>query len=234
MSRPQASPHQAVAPTPAAAIMPASYSSKEEAANTLTHLFGALLSVAALIALLVPSVQQADPWRIISFSIYGSSMFLLFLASSAYHYAVAPQLKARLKTLDHCAIFLLIAGTYTPLLLVEMRGPLGWTIFAIVWTMAVVGILAKLYWAERFKKISLFFYLTMGWLIVFSGDELLGKLSSDALYWLIGGGLSYSIGAIFYANKRIPYNHAIWHLFVLAGSACHFVTIYKYVLPLHA
>ncbi|MFT5807321.1 MAG: hemolysin III, partial [Moritella dasanensis] len=179
------------------------------------------------------SIQQADPWRITSFSIYGISMFLLFFASSAYHYATNPATKAKLKTLDHCAIFLLIAGTYTPLLLIELRGVLGWSIFGIVWSMALIGIIAKVYWAERFKKISLFFYLIMGWLIVFSGDELLGKLATGALYWLIAGGLAYSIGAIFYANKRIPYNHAIWHIFVLLGSACHFVSIYFYVLPAH-
>jgi len=209
----------------------APYSVKEEAANTCSHFIGALLSIAALIALLVPSIQQADPWRIASFSIYGISMFLLFFASSAYHYATNPALKAKLKTLDHCAIFLLIAGTYTPLLLIELRGTLGWSIFGVVWSMAIFGIIAKVYWAERFKKVSLFFYLTMGWLIVFSGDELLGKLATGALYWLLAGGLAYSIGAIFYANKRIPYNHAIWHIFVLLGSACHFITIYLYVLP---
>jgi hemolysin III len=209
----------------------APYSVKEEAANTWSHLFGALLSIAALIALLIPSIEQADPWRIASFSIYGISMFLLFFASSAYHYATVPAMKAKLKTLDHCAIFLLIAGTYTPLLLIELRGTLGWSIFAIVWSMAIFGIIAKLYWAERFKKVSLFFYLIMGWLIVFAGDELLGKLDTGALYWLFAGGLAYSVGAIFYANKRIPYNHAIWHIFVLLGSACHFVTIYLYVLP---
>jgi len=211
----------------------APYSVKEEAANTWSHIIGALLSIAALIALLLPSIQQADPWRITSFSIYGTSMFLLFFASSAYHYATNPATKSKLKTLDHCAIFLLIAGTYTPLLLIELRGTLGWSIFAVVWTMAIFGIIAKLYWAERFKKISLFFYLLMGWLIVFAGDELLGKLATGALYWLIAGGLAYSIGALFYANKRIPYNHAIWHLFVLIGSACHFVTIYLYVLPVN-
>ncbi len=211
----------------------APYSVKEEVANTFSHVIGALLSIAALIALLVPSIQQADPWRITSFSIYGISMFLLFFASSAYHYASDPAIKATLKTLDHCAIFLLIAGTYTPLLLIELRGVLGWSIFAVVWSMALIGIIAKIYWAERFKKVSLFFYLSMGWLIVFSGDELLGKLATGALYWLIAGGLAYSIGAIFYANKRIPYNHAIWHIFVLLGSACHFVTIYLYVLPVN-
>ncbi|MGC3833311.1 PAQR family membrane homeostasis protein TrhA [Moritella viscosa] len=190
-----------------------------------------MLHLAALIALLVPSIQQADPWRITSFSIYGISMFLLFFASSAYHYASNPATKAKLKTLDHCAIFLLIAGTYTPLLLIELRGVLGWSIFGVVWSMALFGIITKVYWAERFKKVSLFFYLIMGWLIVFSGDELLGKLATGALYWLIAGGVAYSIGAIFYANKRIPYNHAIWHIFVLLGSACHFITIYLYILP---
>ncbi|SGY90923.1 PAQR family membrane homeostasis protein TrhA [Moritella viscosa] len=209
----------------------APYSAKEEATNTWSHIIGVLLSIAALIALLVPSIQQADPWRITSFSIYGISMFLLFFASSAYHYASNPATKAKLKTLDHCAIFLLIAGTYTPLLLIELRGVLGWSIFGVVWSMALFGIIAKVYWAERFKKVSLFFYLIMGWLIVFSGDELLGKLATGALYWLIAGGVAYSIGAIFYANKRIPYNHAIWHIFVLLGSACHFITIYLYILP---
>ncbi|GIC77967.1 hemolysin III family protein [Moritella sp. F3] len=230
------SPRPITSPTPIIATadtIAAPYGVKEEAANTWSHLFGALLSIAALIALLIPSIEQADPWRIASFSIYGISMFLLFFASSVYHYATNPATKAKLKTLDHCAIFLLIAGTYTPLLLIELRGALGWSIFAVVWSMAIIGIIAKLYWAERFKKVSLFFYLIMGWLIVFAGDELLGKLDTGALYWLFAGGLAYSIGAIFYANKRIPYNHAIWHIFVLLGSACHFVTIYLYVLPVN-
>jgi len=230
------SPRSITSPTPIIATtdtIAAPYGVKEEAANTWSHLFGALLSIAALIALLIPSIEQADPWRIASFSIYGISMFLLFFASSVYHYATNPATKAKLKTLDHCAIFLLIAGTYTPLLLIELRGALGWSIFAVVWSMAIIGIIAKLYWAERFKKVSLFFYLIMGWLIVFAGDELLGKLDTGALYWLFAGGLAYSIGAIFYANKRIPYNHAIWHIFVLLGSACHFVTIYLYVLPVN-
>jgi hemolysin III len=223
-------PQMPASPTTPSVITPP-YSVKEEAANTWSHLIGALLSIVALIALLIPSVQQADPWRIVSSSIYGTSLFLLFLASTCYHYASKPEVKAKLKTLDHCAIFLLIAGTYTPLLLIELRGGLGWTIFGVVWGMALFGIIAKLYWAEKFKKISLFFYLAMGWLIILAGDELLAQLTTGALSWLVAGGIAYSVGAIFYAGKQIPYNHAIWHLFVLLGSACHFVTVYAYILP---
>ncbi len=207
------------------------YSRSEEAANTWTHGLGAMLSIAALLALVIPSVQQAEPWRIVSFSIYGCSLFLLFFASTLYHYVSEPGLKATFKTFDHCAIFLLIAGSYTPLLLIELREQLGWIIFSIVWGMAIFGIIAKLFWAKPFKKISLMFYLAMGWLIVVAGDELLGQLEDGALYWLVAGGLAYSIGAIFYASKRIPYNHAIWHLFVLLGSGCHFMTMYLYILP---
>lgn len=205
------------------------YGRKEETANTWSHAIGTIFSIIALAMMLEVSISNADLWQVSSASIYGFSMFTLFLASSMYHYASRPQIKAKLKTFDHCAIFLLIAGTYTPFLLVELRGSVGWTLFVVIWSLAIFGVLGKVYFADKFKKISLLFYLLMGWLIVFAGDEMLSQLSDGALSWLVAGGLTYTLGAIFYACDRIPYNHAIWHIFVLFGSICHFISIYFYV-----
>lgn len=217
--------------SPTTALISPPYSSKEEAANTWSHGIGTLLSIVAIMAMLKITITQADNWKIISAVIYGASLFTLFLASSLYHFAANPVTKVRLKTFDHCAIFLFIAGTYTPFLLLGLTGNLSWGLFSIIWSLAAIGIIGKLFWAQQFKKVSLLFYLSMGWLIVFAGEELFASLSEGALYWLIAGGLTYTIGAVFYACKRIPYNHAIWHLFVLAASACHFVSIYVYLLP---
>ena len=208
-----------------------SYSLAEEIANSITHGLGALLSVAGLTLLVTFAAQQHDVWRVVSFSIYGASMILLFTASTLYHSFQHPAVKRVLKTVDHCSIFLLIAGTYTPFLLVSMRGTVGWILFGIIWGLAALGITLKITLGPKYKKLSVATYLIMGWMIVFASRELIANLSSEGLYWLIAGGLSYTIGVVFYLWKKLPFNHAIWHLFVLGGSLCHFFAILFHVLP---
>ncbi|OED43747.1 hemolysin III [Endozoicomonas sp. (ex Bugula neritina AB1)] len=208
-----------------------SYSLAEEIANSVTHGLGALLSVAGLTLLVTFAVQQQDVWRIVSFSIYGTSMILLFTASTLYHSFQHPVVKRVFKTLDHCSIFLLIAGTYTPFLLVCIRGTTGWVLFGIIWGLAALGITLKIVFGPRYKKLSVATYLMMGWLVVFASKELTANLSTAGLYWLVAGGISYTVGVIFYLWKKLPFNHAIWHLFVLAGSICHFFAVLFYVLP---
>jgi len=211
---------------------PIEYSAKEEFANTLTHALGMLLSIVGLVLLLVKASQHnADAMTIASMSIYGGSMILLFLASTLYHAIANPRAKRALKTFDHCAIYLLIAGSYTPFLLVTLRTPLAIGLMAVIWGIAVFGIIMKLAFVYRFKKLSLVTYLTMGWLSLIVIYQLAMNLSIEGLTLLAAGGVIYSLGVIFYVAKRIPYNHAIWHGFVLAGCACHFFAIYLYVQP---
>lgn len=207
------------------------YSLGEEIANSVTHGIGAMLSVAGLTLLVTYAAIQGDTWRVVSFSIYGGSMILLFLMSTLYHSFQNEKVKQVFKLLDHCAIYLLIAGTYTPFLLVTLRGTTGWILFAIIWLLAFTGIIFKLAFRHRFKKLSLLTYVAMGWLALFVGQELTRSLSAGGMAWLISGGLAYTLGVLFYVWKKLPYNHAIWHLFVLAGSLCHYTTIFVYVLP---
>ena len=208
-----------------------SYSLAEEIANSITHGLGALLSVAGLTLLVTFAVQQQDIWRIVSFSIYGASMIILFMASTLYHSFQNPAVKKVFKTLDHCSIFLLIAGTYTPFLLVSMRGTVGWILFGLIWGLAALGITLKIVLGPKYQKLSVATYLLMGWMIVFASKELVVSLSIDGIYWLVAGGLSYTVGVVFYLWKKLPFNHAIWHMFVLAGSMCHFFAVLLHVLP---
>lgn len=211
---------------------PIEYSAKEEFANTLTHALGMLLSIVGLVLLLIKASQHnADAMTIASMSIYGGSMILLFLASTLYHAIANPRAKRALKTFDHCAIYLLIAGSYTPFLLVTLRTPLAIGLMVVIWGIALFGIIMKLAFVYRFKKLSLVTYLTMGWLSLIVIYQLAMNLSIEGLTLLAAGGVIYSLGVIFYVAKRIPYNHAIWHGFVLAGCACHFFAIYLYVQP---
>ena len=212
-------------------IIKKGYSLGEEIANSITHGLGALLSVAGLTLLVTYAALQGDVWRIVSFSIYGGSMILLFLMSTLYHSFQHEKVKRVFKMLDHCAIYLLIAGTYTPFLLVTLRGTLGWVMFALIWTLALAGISFKLVFQHRFKKLSVATYILMGWLALFVGHELTRILSSGGMAWLVAGGLAYTLGVIFYVRKSMPYSHAIWHVFVLAGSLCHYIAIFFYVLP---
>ena len=207
------------------------YTLAEEIAHAATHGVGVLLSIAGLTWMLYVSATIADPWRIVASAVYGTSLIALFLASTLYHALYATRARALFRVLDHCAIYLLIAGTYTPFLLVSMRGGVGWWLFGAIWTLATAGIITKLWFRDRFPRLSLAGYLAMGWLVLLATPQVVEAVGSGGMAWLIAGGLSYSLGAAFYAAKRIPYHHAIWHLFVLAGGGCHFLAVALYVLP---
>jgi hemolysin III len=208
-----------------------SYSVREELVHAITHGIGALLSIAGLSWMLYLSIETSDPYRISASIVYGLSLITLFLASTLYHGMHASPHKHWLKLMDHCAIYLLIAGTYTPFLLVSMRGESGWWMFGFIWTLATAGILTKLWFKHRYPKLSLAGYLLMGWIMVIAMPQIGAAIGSSGMAWLIAGGLSYTVGAVFYASKKISYGHAIWHIFVLAGGICHFLAVVWYVLP---
>jgi hemolysin III len=197
----------------------------EEAANTLTHGFGAVLSLIAGIALVALAATTGNPWQIISAVVYSISLVLLYTASTLYHGARDKRAKRRLEIFDHCAIFVLIAGTYTPFTLVTLQGPLGWSLFGVVWGLASLGILFKLIFATRFQIVSTLAYIAMGWLVVVAARPMAQALPPATIALLVAGGLAYTLGTLFYHNKRIPFSHAIWHLFVLAGSVLHFLAV---------
>lgn len=221
-------------PSPAHGASP--YSVLEERLHSISHGIGAALSLAGLVVLLVLASlgAHADPWKIVGISLYGTSLVLLYTASTLYHGVRHPRLKRLFQHLDHCAIYLLIAGTYTPFLLVNLRGPTGWTLLATVWSLALAGIACKLAWPHRFEALRVAIYLLMGWLIVLAGDALAASLSTTGLALLIAGGLTYTLGVVFYAVSAIPFNHAIWHLFVMGGSTCHYFAVVTAVLPFTA
>jgi hemolysin III len=208
------------------------YTVGEEIANSITHGIGAILSVAGLTLLVVLAALHGDVWRIVSFSIYGSSLVILYLASTLYHSIQHPKVKRVFRIFDHSAIYLLIAGSYTPFALVSMRGPLGWTILGVVWGLSVMGIVFKTFFIGRFEKIATAAYVLMGWLCVVTFQQLFTAIGSGGMMWLVLGGIAYTGGVIFYAWQKLPYNHAIWHLFVLGGSICHFFAILLHVLPM--
>lgn len=209
------------------------YSVEEEVANAVTHGVGMILSVVGLILLLNQAVAaNADGLSLVSFSLYGGSMILLFLASTLYHSIPLSSAKRALKTFDHCAIYLLIAGSYTPFLLVSLRTPLAIGLMVVIWSIAILGIVMKIVFVYRFKKLSLVIYLLMGWLSLVVIYQLAIHLATGGLVLLALGGVIYSLGVVFYVMERIPFNHAIWHGFVLAGCACHFWAIYRYVVPI--
>ena len=207
------------------------YSVAEEIVHAITHGIGVILSIVGLSWMLYVSINVADPWRIVASSIYGATLITLFLASTLYHSMFASRHREVFKLLDHCAIYLLIAGTYTPFLLVAMRSSIGWWIFGTIWALATAGIVTKLWFRHRFPKIALASYLAMGWLIVVAAPQVAEAIGPHGMGWLIAGGLSYSVGAVFYVVDRIPFNHAIWHLFVLVGGICHFFGVALHVLP---
>jgi len=210
---------------------PAEYTLAEELTHAITHGAGVILSIAGLTWMLFLSIAAADPWRITASAIYGASLIALFLASTLYHAWPASPRKHLFKLLDHCAIYMLIAGTYTPFVLVAMRNDIGWWLFGAIWALATAGILTKLWLRHRYPKLSLFSYLAMGWLVVIAAPQLSAAIGTDAMTWVVAGGLCYTVGALFYAATRLPYNHAIWHVFVLGGGVCHFLAVTLYVLP---
>jgi hemolysin III len=202
----------------------------EERLNALTHGVGALLALVGLIILIAASRLHGDIWRLVSSCIYGASLVLLYLASTLYHSFTDEKLKYIFKIFDHAAIYVLIAGTYTPFLLVLFRGAAGWTFLGVVWGLALIGVVFQVFYVNRFKLLSTICYMGMGWLMILLLKPLVAALPTSGLYWLIGGGLLYTVGALFYLFRWFPYNHMVWHLFVLAGSAAHFITVYYYVL----
>lgn len=207
------------------------YTPREELANSLTHGLGIVLSVAGLVLLVKSSVLRGDVWHITSSTIFGVSLVALYTASTLYHSCRDFARKQLLRKFDHAAIFLLIAGSYTPFLLVTLRGPWGWSLFAIVWGITVLGIALKFRFAGRFRVFSTLLYLGLGWLVLVAIKPLLAVLPSGGMPWLVAGGACYSVGTIFYLWKRLPYHHAVWHLFVLGGSGCHWVAVFGYVVP---
>ena len=207
------------------------YSSIEEKINILSHASGFILSMVALVLLVRHAALHGDVWHIVSFSIFGSSLILLYAASTFYHGAKKPELRNRLKVFDHASIYVLIAGTYTPFTLVTLKGPIGWAIFGISWGLALTGIILKLFFTGRYNLVSTIMYVLMGWIIVFAIKPLINNLPPEGLRWLVAGGISYTVGAILYSIKKIKFNHAIFHVFVLTGSFCHFMSVFFYVLP---
>lgn len=207
------------------------YSLKEEIANSITHGIGAGLSVAGLTLLVVLAAIYGDVWRIVSFSIFGSTLVILYLASTLYHSFQNPRVKRVLRVLDHASIYLLIAGSYTPFLLVSMRGVWGWTMFGVVWGLALMGVTFKVFFIGRYEVLATAAYVLMGWLCVIAFKEMLVRVPPGGVTFLIIGGVVYTVGVIFYAWHKLPYNHAIWHLFVLGGSICHFFAVIN-LLPL--
>ncbi len=207
------------------------YPPTEELANRLTHALGALLSVAGLVLLVVAATQHGDAWHITSSAIFGTTLVLLYTVSTIYHSFQRENTRRMLRKFDHAAIFLLIAGTYTPFLLVTLRGPWGWSLFGVVWGLALVGIVMKFWFAGRFNFISTLIYLGMGWLVMIAIKPMSSALPQAGLVWLIAGGVSYSGGTAFYLWGKLPYHHAIWHVFVLGGSVCHWIAVYGWVLP---
>lgn len=204
------------------------YSLGEEIFNAITHGLGWVFGVFGLIALLWVSVRNGDSYKIASSIVYGSSLILLYGSSTLYHSLIAPKAKQVFKVLDHSAIYLLIAGTYTPFA-IALRGEGGWWFFGIVWAIAIGGITLEAVWQKRPRWLTLVLYLGMGWLAVFMVKPLMAVLAPAGLWLLVGGGLFYTLGTIFYGLKKVPYMHAVWHLFVLAGTACHFIAVIYYV-----
>jgi hemolysin III len=208
------------------------YSPIEEHLHAISHGIGAILSVVALILMLQLSIQANDNWRLFGSVIYGSSLILLYSSSTLYHSIQHTEIKHRLRQLDHAAIFILIAGTYTPFTLVNLRNDWGLPLFGLIWLVAITGVFIELATALKYKKLSLGLYLGMGWLVIIAIQPMLNNVDTGGLLLLLAGGLSYSFGVIFYAWKRLFMHHAIWHLFVLGGSVLHFFAVYYYVLPI--
>ncbi len=203
----------------------------EEVANCVTHGLGLALSLAGLVALILLAWPGGDAWLVVSCAVYGASLVTLYLASTLYHGARTPRAKSLLQALDHCGIYILIAGSYTPFTLVTLRGPWGWTLFGLVWSLSLAGIAFRVLCGTRFRAVAVGSYVLLGWLCVIAVKPIVETVPLGALAWIAAGGLAYTTGVFFFASKRIPHNHAIWHLFVLCGSVCHYVAVVLYVLP---
>jgi len=208
------------------------YSIKEEIANSITHGIGIVLAIGALGILATFAGIYGNPWHVISVSVYGFTLILLYTASTLYHSIQAPCAKTILQILDHSAIYMLIAGTYTPFTLVNLRGPWGWSLFAVVWCLAFIGTAIQLSRMERWHVVSLVLYVGMGWTVLVAIKPLISSVATGGLILLLLGGLAYTFGILFYRWKSLKFHHAVWHLFVLAGSILHFFAVLYYVIPM--
>ena len=204
------------------------YSKEEERLNIITHGAGLLAALVASLLLLNKGLQYPDDLYFVSYLIYSFGLITLYLASTLYHSATDPKWKKRLNIFDHCAIYTLIAGTYTPIVLLTMKGVWGVTIFGTVWTLAAIGIVMKFFFTGRYSKVSTVTYVLMGWVIVIAIKPLINSMATQGLFWLLAGGLFYTVGALLYQRKSMKYNHAFFHLFVLIGSFCHYIVILNY------
>lgn len=207
------------------------YTLREEIASSVTHGVGVVLAIAGLAVLVAFATLHGDAWHVVSCSIFGAALILCFTTSTLYHSVQAERIKHLLRTLDHTAIFLLIAGTYTPFLLVNLRGPWGWSLFAVIWGLTFAGIALRLFLKGRLHGLVVSIYIAMGWIVVVAIQPMLERVGTGGLILLAAGGLAYTTGVIFYKWRRLPYNHAIWHGFVLAGAALHFFAVLFYVIP---
>ena len=205
------------------------YSHKEEQLNIITHFAGFILSIVALVFLVVHAQVCGNIWHLVSFSVFGASLITLYGASTLYHREKDPVIRKKLRILDHAAIYVLIAGTYTPFTLVTLNGEVGWTIFGVTWGLAIAGIILKLFFTGKYQLLSTLMYVGMGWIIIFAINPLIQNFSSEGLIWLLAGGVAYTLGAVLYNIKKIKFNHAIFHVFVLLGSFCHFISVFHYV-----
>ena len=210
---------------------PPRYSLGEEIAHSVTHGIGAILSIAALAILVTFAALRGNAWHVVGCSVFGVTLVFLYTASTLYHSITHPGAKKVLRILDHSAIFLLIAGTYTPFTLVSLRGGWGWILLVAVWGLALVGIIYKITARRRFRMLSVLLYLAMGWLVLVAIEPMVASVAVPGLLLLLAGGLCYTLGVAFFAWRRLPYGHAVWHLFVLAGSICHFFAVLLYVIP---
>lgn len=201
----------------------------EEKLNAVSHALGAIFGVVSLVLLIIYSTNKTD-WSLFSVIVYGVSIIVLFTASTMYHTVRDEQKKHYFRIVDHISIYFLIAGTYTPVLLISLNESLGWTLFWTVWGIAAFGVILKLFFTGRFEIFSTLLYLIMGWLIVFDFSNLSEAIGSKGILFLFAGGLAYTVGIVFYAIQKIPYNHVIWHLFVLAGAVFHFFMIFLYII----
>ena len=213
-----------------AAPSPAAHHVRHEIANALTHGLGAAAALAGGAVLITLAAIYGDGWQLAGAIVFGVALLLLYTASTLYHAIQHPVAKGRLKVFDHCAIYILIAGTYTPFTLIGLRGPWGWGMFAAIWSLALAGVVFKLFYTGRFPRLSTAIYIAMGWLVVVAMKPMIEAIDAWTLGWLLAGGVFYTLGTYFYHRESIRYSHAIWHLFVIAGSVCHFVAVSAQVL----
>jgi len=197
----------------------------EEFTNALTHGLGAAAALVAGVVLIVLAAIHGDGWQLAGAIVFSSALLLLYIASTLYHAIQHPRTKRRLQVFDHCAIYVLIAGTYTPFTLIALHGPWGWGLFAAIWTLALAGTVFKVFFTGRFDRLSTLIYLGMGWLVIVAARPMLATMDGWTLGWLLGGGILYSLGTLFYLRESLPYSHTIWHLFVIGGSTCHYVAV---------